>query len=66
MTSIVLITVSKLEMKFGFTLARRGLKEKTPSLTGECELQNEEMWSIFEFVLKVQIQEKPSGLRLEG
>jgi hypothetical protein len=28
MTSIVLITVSKLEMKFGFTLVRRGLKEK--------------------------------------
>ena len=38
---------------------------KTPSLTGECKLQNEEMWSIFELVLKVQIQAKPSGLRLE-
>jgi hypothetical protein len=38
---------------------------KTPSLTGECELQNGEMWSIFELVLKVQIQENPSGLRLE-
>jgi hypothetical protein len=41
------------------------LTELTPSLTGECELQNEEMWSIFELVLKVQIQAKPSGLRLE-
>jgi len=39
---------------------------KTPSLTGECELQNEEMWSIFELDLKVPIQAKPSGLRLEG
>jgi hypothetical protein len=39
---------------------------KTPSLTGECELQNEEMWSIFELVLKVQIQAKPGGLRLKG
>jgi hypothetical protein len=38
---------------------------KTQSLTGECELRNEEMWSIFELVLKVQIQAKPSGLRLE-
>jgi hypothetical protein len=28
MTSIVLITVSKLEIKFFFTLVRRGLKEK--------------------------------------
>jgi hypothetical protein len=28
MKNIVLITVSKLEMKFGFTLVRRGLKEK--------------------------------------
>jgi hypothetical protein len=65
MIRIMLITISKLEMKFGFTLVRRGLKEKTQSLTGECELQNEEMWSIFELVLKVQIQVKPSGLRLE-
>jgi hypothetical protein len=39
---------------------------KTPFLIGECELQNKEMWSIFELVLKVQIQAKPSGLRLEG
>jgi hypothetical protein len=28
MKNIVLITVSKLEMKFGFTLPKRGLKEK--------------------------------------
>ena len=28
MTCIVLITISKLEMKFGFTLSERGLKEK--------------------------------------
>jgi hypothetical protein len=39
---------------------------KTPSLIGECKLQNEEMWSIFELVLKEQIQANPSGLRLEG
>jgi hypothetical protein len=32
MTSIVLITVSKLEMKFGFTSVRRGLKEKVKKL----------------------------------
>ena len=38
---------------------------KTQSLTEECELQKEEMGSIFELVLKVQIQENPSGLRLE-
>jgi hypothetical protein len=32
MTSIVLITVFKLEMKFGFTSVRRGLKEKVKKL----------------------------------
>jgi hypothetical protein len=57
---------------FGFLLQMIFLQSilqnsmKTPSLTGECELQNEEMWSIFDLVLKGQIQAKKSGLRLEG